>query len=151
MIAPKRSPYIYLSGGMTKFGSEEFNKANAWRIEAENLLQRMCPSTRCFNPNDLFNFKDEIDATVNAKQIMEIDLYYLSKSTHVLVNFNDPGSLGTMAELAIAYRSNIPIIGIAEEPDKLHPWQRNMCSAIKKNVWDACTYMHEYYLALLYN
>lgn len=146
-----KHPYIYLSGGMTKFGKENFSEANAWRIQAEDILQRMCPSVKCFNPNNLFNFNDAIDATINEKQIMDIDLYYLSKSTHVLVNFNDPNSLGTMAELAIAYKYKIPIIGISCNPEKLHPWQRSMCSAIKSSVWDACTYLNEYYLELLYN
>ena len=146
-----KQPYIYLSGGMSKFGKENFAESNAWRIQAEDLLQRMCPSVKCFNPNNLFNFKDAIDSNINDKQIMDIDLYYLCRSTHVLVNFNDPGSLGTMAELAIAYKYGLPIIGISSNPDDLHPWQRSMCSAIRKNVWDACTYLHEYYLALLYN
>ncbi len=143
-------PCIYLSGKTSTLGKKDFDKSNNWRIEAKDLLKQLCPCSQCFNPNNVLDLIDTLDAPITEKQTMDIVLYYLFKSTHVIVNLDD-SDLETMAELAIAYKCNLPVIGIANNPEKLHPWQRNMCSAIKRDVTEACTYLNEYYLELLYN
>ena len=57
---------------------------------------------------------------------MEFDLNRVRSSDLIIVNFNDVYSLGTMAEIATAYERRIPIIGLNENNQDLHPWQTEM-------------------------
>ena len=77
---------------------------------------------------------------------MEFDLYKVRNSDLIIVNFNDPNSLGTMAELAIAYEKRIPIIGLNEDRNELHSWQIEMCARIFDNIGDMIMYVKDYYL-----
>ena len=146
---------IYLSGGMQNFGKENFDESNNWRVEVIDFYREIEGysgnkiAISCFNPNDLYSFKDEhIDD--DDRTIMDNDLYYLTKSDVVLVNFNDPKSLGTMAEIAIAYDRGIPVIGINEEGNNvLHSWQKAICRKILYSINDACEYIYNTYIGLL--
>jgi hypothetical protein len=55
-------------------------------------------------------------------------------------------SLGTMAELAIAYEKGIPVIGLNEKEQQLHPWQYCMTSKVFTNMDDMLDYIKRYYL-----
>jgi len=52
---------------------------------------------------------------------MEFDLNKVRHSDLIICNFNDMFSLGTMAELAIAYERRIPVIGLDINKQTLHP------------------------------
>ena len=139
---------IYLCGGMGKFGKDNFEKSNTWRIYCKNTLENCeCDyKIKVINPNDYFNFKEEIPQYKSQREIMELDLHKLRCSDMVIINFNDMYSLGSMSELAIAYDRRIPIIGLDANKQELHPWQIEMCNRIFDDMDEMLDYVEDYYL-----
>lgn len=123
-----RNYNIYLSGGMQKFGKDNFEEGNKWRKYCKNALETSeCDyKVKVCNPNDLFNFKDEPQYKTE-REVMNLDIHKLRQSDLVIVNFNDKWSLGTMSEIAIAYDRRIPVIGLDIDNQELHPWEVCMC------------------------
>ena len=80
------------------------------------------------------------------KEIVEFDLMKVKNSDLIICNFNDPKSLGTMAEIAIAYDNRIPVIGLNEENIELHPWQIEFCRKIFTDFDLMLDYIEDYYL-----
>lgn len=139
---------IYTCGGMGKFGRENFNKGNAWRVYCKKALEN-CESNyvvNVINPNDFFNFFDETPQYKSQLEVMNLDLNKLRQSDLVIVNFNDKWSLGTQSEIAIAYDRRIPIIGLDVENQTLHPWQICMCERIFTNIDEMLDYIEDFYL-----
>ena len=133
---------------MGKFGKNNFEESNAWRIYCKNTLE-ICEcdyNVKAVNPNDYFNFKEEQPKYVSQREIMELDLHKLRNSNLVIVNFNDMYSLGSMSELAIAYDRRIPIIGLDANKQELHQWQIEMCNRIFDNIDEMLDYVEDYYL-----
>ena len=64
----------------------------------------------------------------------------------IIVDFANPKSLGTMAEIAIAYEHRIPVIGLNESGIELHPWQIEMCNKIFSDKNKLVNYVIDYYL-----
>jgi nucleoside 2-deoxyribosyltransferase len=128
---------IYLSGGM---GSLSFEEQSKWRKQVTNAIlfgdYNWEKKPIFFNPVDYYNFTDVKYKT--EREVVEFDLNALRHSDLVIVNFNDPKSLGTCAELAIAYEMKIPVIGINIDNLELHPWlvefTTRMCDSIKEAV-----------------
>ena len=108
---------------MSKFGKDNFEEGNKWRIYCKDTLEKCeCDfKVKVINPNDYFNFFDEPRAYKSEKEIMEFDINKVRHSDLIICNFNDVYSLGTMSELAIAYENRIPIIGLNTDHQKLHP------------------------------
>ena len=133
---------------MGKFGKENFKESNTWRIYCKNTLENCeCDyNVKAVNPNDYFNFVEEPPRYVNQREVMELDLNKLKKSDLVITNFNDIYSLGSMAELAIAYDRHIPIIGLDVNKQELHPWQIEMCNRIFEDIDEMLDYVEDYYL-----
>lgn len=140
--------FIYLAGGMSNFGKDDFNKCNSWREHCKFILENYeCDyRVKVTNPNDYYNFKKEIPAYDSQREIMEFDLNKVRNSDLIVVNFNDMHSLGTMAELAIAYEKRIPVIGLDVDKQNLHPWQIEMCNKIFSNIETLLYYIKDYYL-----
>lgn len=140
---------VYLAGGMGKFGKEQFDIANDWRIDLKNQLENICCNYKvhCINPNDYYSYLDE-NTYDSEREVMRFDLNKVRNSHFVIINFNDVYSLGSMAELAIAYDRSIPVIGLCEnsELDNIHPWQKEMCEKIFKDREDLVLYVLKYYL-----
>lgn len=139
---------IYLCGGMNKFGKENFEEGNSWRVYCKKTLEA-CDSrfiVSVCNPNDYFNFIDEPPAYKTQSEVMKFDLYQLRHSDLVIVNFNDISSLGSMSEIAIAYDRKIPVIGLNSNKQKLHPWQECMCERIFENIDEMLDYVEDFYL-----
>ena len=138
---------IYTCGGMGKFGKENFDESNKWRRYCKQTLE-ICEcnhKVEVINPNDYFNFVDEpLYETQN--EVMRFDLHKLRNSNLVIANFNDMYSLGSMAEIAIAYDRGIPIIGLNEGGYALHPWQVCMCERIFDNIDKMLDYIEDFYL-----
>ena len=140
---------IYLCGGMGKFGKDEFDKGNAWRVYCKNTLEQFEGSTykvRVVNPNDYFNFKDDPPRYLSDREVMELDLDKLRRSDLVIINFNDMYSLGSMAELAIAYERRIPIIGLDIDRQVVLPWQYKMANRIFFDIDEMLDYVEDFYL-----
>ena len=127
---------VYLSGAMSGVDKAD---SKAWRYMLEQALDEF----KCFDPWDHFSFdNDDIDDV----EAMEYDLWNLRNSDIVIVNFDyNPASLGTMSELAIAYDRRIPIIGVNETFDELHPWQTAFCTRVFADMNDLVNYVKEHY------
>ena len=142
-----RDYQIYLAGGMGKFGKDNFDVGNNWRKYCKYTLENFESNKKvtAINPNDYYNFVDE-PRYKSEKEIMEFDLHKVRESDLVIINFNDMYSLGSMAELAIAYERRIPVIGLDIDNQSLHPWQVEMCSRIFNDVDEMLDYVEDFYL-----
>ena len=139
---------IYTAGGMGKFGKENFDECNNWRKYCKQALENCeCDyRVRVVNPNDFFNFVDEPPRFNTQDEVMRLDLHKLRNSNLVIANFNDMYSLGSMAEIAIAYDRGIPVIGLNESGQELHPWQVCMCERIFTDIDEMLDYIEDFYL-----
>ena len=140
---------IYLAGGMGKFGKDRFFESNNWRKYCKTTLES-CDTNRykvhVVNPNDYFNFVDDTPKYACQKEVMELDLNKVRHSDLMIINFNDMYSLGSMAELAIAYDRRIPIVGLDIDKQELHTWQIEMCNRIFSDIDEMLDYVEDYYL-----
>ena len=138
---------IYLCGGMGRFGKENFDEGNKWRKYCKQTLENYECNYNVFaiNPNDYFNFVDSPQYDTQ-EEVMRFDLHKLRNSDLVIANFNDMYSLGSMSEIAIAYDRGIPVIGLDEENQLLHPWQVCMCERIFSNIDKMLDYIEDFYL-----
>lgn len=139
---------IYLSGGMMKFGSDNFDEGNKWREYCRKVLESCeCDyKIKVFNPNMYFSFKSDAPEYSSETEVMRFDIYNLRKADLVIVNYNDKKSLGTTSEVAIAYDRNIPIIALNEDRGELHPWLRCMPERIFDNIDEMLDYIEDFYL-----
>ena len=139
---------IYLCGGMGKFGKDNFEEGNKWRTYCKNTLETCeCNyNVLAINPNSYFNFLDEPKRYKTQREVMEFDLHRLRTSDLVIINFNDMYSLGSMAELAIAYERKIPIVGLDINKQDLHPWEVEMCNRIFNDIDEMLDYVEDFYL-----
>ncbi len=140
---------VYLSGSMT---GVKFEDQVRWRVWFADALEDA--DVYCYNPPAHFS-PDYIDNTAtdasgyhDDREVMQYDLLQLAKSDLVIVNFDigNKQSLGTMAEIAIAYSHRIPIIGICKDINTLHPWQRDMCERILSSKEWALAYLAMHYI-----
>lgn len=140
---------VYLSGAMQKFGKDEYEKSNKWRKDIVAYCRNYYfDKINFFNPNDYWNFKDEEQNTFSEREIMEYDLYRLKKSDILFVYINYLWSLGTMAEIAIAYELRKPIIIVNASGEELHSWQKEMANIVFEgtNWLPAVTYLADHYI-----
>ena len=142
-----RNYQIYMAGGMGKFGKDKFDTGNNWRKYCKYTLENFDSNKKvtAINPNDYYNFVDE-PRYKSEKEVMEFDLNKVRESDLVIINFNDMYSLGSMAELAIAYERRIPVIGLDIDNQLLHPWQIEMCTRIFNDVDEMLDYVEDFYL-----
>lgn len=135
---------IYLSGGMGNLSWEEQSK---WRKQIIDEITINCHCEKkpiFFNPVDYYNFTDV--RYKSEREVMHFDLNALRHSDLIVVNFNNPSSLGTCAELAIGYELKIPIIGINKSNQKLHPWLECFCDRMCNDIREAVSHVVEFYL-----
>lgn len=135
---------IYLSGGM---GNLSFEEQSKWRKNIQDAIKFNYDCEKkpiFFNPVDYFNFEEV--RYQNQREVIEFDLNGLRHSDLVIVNFNDPASLGTCAELAVAYEMKIPIVGINKDGKELHPWLIEFTSRMCSSLKEAAEYVVDFYL-----
>lgn len=136
---------IYLAGGM---GSLSFEEQSKWRSQVINAIkygEYHCEKKPVFcNPVDYYNFTEKRHKS--EKEIVEFDLNAVRKSDLIIVNFNDPKSIGTCAELAIAYDRKIPVIGINKGGQELHPWLVEFTTRMCDDIREAVEYTVDFYL-----
>lgn len=136
---------IYLSGAMSSLSFEEQSRWRQQIIDAIKYNYDLRKKPIFFNPVDYYNFEEVRHRS--EREVMEFDLNGLRNSDLVVVNFNDPKSLGTCAELAIAYELKIPIVGIRNKDNKeLHPWLTEFTNRMCLNLREAVEYIVEFYL-----
>lgn len=126
---------IYLSGGMTDLTYEE---ANGWRKDIQDYF-KYDKKVEIFNPVQKNYLTDDIEG-------MRYDLDKLNQANLVIVNFNNPNSIGTAVELGYAYRKRIPIIGLNDTDKKLHSWLSAVCVHVFDNFDDMLDFVDTYYI-----
>ena len=135
---------IYLSSGMSKFGKERLEEGDKWRKDiVEKIMAFYEGEIDFFNPNKYFSFADE---NVSEKEAMDYDLYRLHRSDLLIYNATDPNSMGSIAEIAIAYERNIPILVLNEKNENLHPWIVNMAYKSFNDMDALVDYISYYFL-----
>ena len=135
---------IYLSGGM---GALSFEEQSKWRQQVMDAIKFNYDCEKkvsFFNPVNYYNFEEVRYRT--QREVMQFDLNALRNSDLVIVNFNDPSSLGTCAELAIAYDMKKPIIGINKDNKELHPWLECFCDRMCESIKEAVEYVVDFHL-----
>lgn len=136
---------IYLSGAMSSVSFEEQSKWRSQIINAIKFGDYHCEKkVEFFNPVNYYNFAEVRHKS--EREVMEFDLNALRNSDLVIVNFNDPKSLGTCAELAIAYELKIPIIGINKSGYELHSWLKEFTTRMCDDIREAVDYIVDFYL-----
>lgn len=133
---------VYLAGGMSDLSWEE---QTIWRELAEDILNRHDGykyKLEIINPTNFYNLKNRGYDT--ELEVMKYDLRLVKSSNLILVNYNNPKSIATAQELAMAYDRDIPIIGITTE--ELHPWLYCMTDKMFDSVEKAVKYIIEFYL-----
>lgn len=139
--------HIYLAGAMSGLSREEQSK---WRVKVEDRLRNSDLILRykyildIFNPFSYYNYFEQGHKT--EKEIMRYEFDKIRKSDLIIVNFNNPSSLGTMAELAVAYEHRIPIVGMSSDLQSLHPWEIEMCTRICDDMDELIEHVSWYYL-----
>lgn len=144
MVVNVENVKIYLSGGMENLNFEEQSK---WRQQIQDAIKfnYECEKNPIFfNPVNHYNFEEKRQHS--EREVMEFDLNALRKSDLVIVNFNDPKSVGTISELAIAYDMKIPIVGINKDGYELHPWLTEFVGRMCYSIREAVEYIVDFYL-----
>lgn len=130
-------------------GALTYEEQNNWRVHIKCRLEKPSEGylyrVHVINPVEYYNFQDKRHES--DYEVMNFDLHKLKQSDLVIANFNEPKSLGTMAEIATAFELRIPIIGLNEKGEDLHPWQNEMCERIFDNIDDMLDYIDEFYLS----
>jgi nucleoside 2-deoxyribosyltransferase len=124
-----------------------FEEQSKWRSQIINEIKFNCNCEKkpvFFNPVDYYNFEEKRHKS--EREIVEFDLNAVRNSDLIIVNFNDPKSLGTCAELAIAYDRHIPIIGINRSGTELHPWLTEFVTRMCDDVREAVEYTVDFFL-----
>lgn len=136
---------IYLSGGMSNLSLEEQSK---WRSQIVNAIKfgdyDYEKKASFFNPIQYFNFEEA--RYESELEVMNFDLNALRKSDLIVVNFNNPNSIGTAMELMLAYEMRIPILGLNKDKKELHPWLECCCDRIFDDMRQLVEYIVDFYL-----
>lgn len=135
---------FYLCGGISNL---EFEEAANWRSVLTNTIKEVAEvPVSIFNPIYAAMVDDPAHDDIVA---MKYELDILRKSDVVIAYLNDPKSLGSMAEIAIAYEHRIPILGIlpnSVDMEDIHPWIIEMCDYIFDDLMDFFEYLQINYL-----
>lgn len=135
---------IYLSGGM---GSLSFEEQSKWRQQIQDAIKfnHECEKKPIFfNPVNYYNFTEVRHKS--EREIMEFDLNALRNSNLVIVNFNDPKSIGTSMELMLAKEMNIPVIGFGVNGQTIHPWLLECCTRVCDDLRESVEHTVDFYL-----
>lgn len=136
---------IYLSGAMSTVSFEEQSKWRKRIINAINLGDyNYVKKPVFFNPVDHYNFETKYQKT--EREVFEYDLYNLRNSNLVVVNFNDPKSIGTSMELILAKEYRIPVIAFGINNQEIHPWILECCTRICDDLREVVEHIVEFYL-----
>lgn len=95
-------------------------------------------------PTDFYNFENV--EYKSQKEVMKFDLNLVRNSDLIIVNFNDPRSIGTAMELLLANENHIPVIGLNEENKELHPWIIECCTRICDTYDELIEHIERFYL-----
>lgn len=145
MVINTETIKIFLSGAMSGLNFEEQTK---WRRQIRDAIlfgdYDYSKKPIFFDPTQYYNF-EEIKYK-SESEIMEFDLYNLRNSNLIVVNFNNPNSIGTAMELMLAKELRIPILGLNKDKKELHPWLECSCNRICDDLRELASHIVEFYL-----
>ena len=136
------SKKIYLSGGMTSLTPDEYIM---WRERFKNAVTITYGKHPSFFDPTMF-YQPNTGSYKSEREVMDYELDQLRHSDLVVVNFNDPHSIGTAMELAIARENRIPVIGLNVNGE-LHPWLSECCIRMCSTFKELVEYVVDYYLS----
>lgn len=134
---------IYLSGGMSGLSWDE---QTAWRKLVMKRLESFEGKYKLdiVDPTKYFNL--EVKRQKTEREARNFDLYYVRRSDLIIVNFNNPFSIGTDQEITIAAEHHIPVIGLNKDHKFLHSWSVDCCERIFDDIDELIEYVKEFYL-----
>jgi len=136
---------IYLAGKMSGLTVAEMND---WRILAENKLRTY--GHQALNPVNYYNFETD-PSTYTELEVKNFDLHLVKHSDVILVNLNNPDSIGTAIECHEAFENyKIPVIAFADMSNyvKVHPWIKCSVNKHVTTLQDAVEYIDKFYGAI---
>lgn len=136
---------IYLAGGMTGLTYKEQHEQRLNFISQIRRNDSGFDRPKFFDP-PLYYDVNEVNDIETQKEAMDFDLFNLCKSDVVVVNFNVPNSIGTAMEIAIAREHNIPVIGLNEDHNELHPWLRLNTTKICDSMEELVAFVKQFFL-----
>ena len=134
---------IYAAGAITGL---TWQQHFSWRDDLAATISD-CTSKKwhVFNPS--LHISDIEEFNMDEREAMDYDLHHLLRSDIVVVNFSyKANSFGTVAEMGAAYTHQIPIIGLNETGEELHPWQKEMCLKIFTDYNFMIKYLVDHFL-----
>lgn len=141
---------IYLAGGMQNLSFEEQNE---WREKlCDNIIVQCCKinvdtkAVNIINPVDYYNFDKKLHKT--EKEVMNFDTNFVRNSDLIIVNANDPKSIGTSMEIAIAHEYQIPILILNDRATQVHSWWVEMADRVFDDFETLCTYVVDFYIKM---
>lgn len=138
---------IYLAGSMT---GTNFSDQIWWRTEFANQLKDkiytwgLDVKYHIFNP--LFYYNLEYKSEKSDREVFEFDIHKLKKCDLIVANLNKQHSIGTCMEVAIARDNGIPVIGLYENKEELHPWLAECCIRVCDSMEELVDYVFHYYM-----
>ena len=140
---------IYTAGKMNGLSFEE---QMLWRVMLHKaILSHEDVNVKVIHPPLYYNY--EAKDNQSEREILEWELFQLYDSDVMVVNLDEIDStIGTHIEIGMAHTINnftdkhIFIIGFGGDVENLHPWIKEACIRIEKNVEDVANYLYEYIL-----
>lgn len=134
---------IYLAG---KMAGLTYEKMNSWRVKAEILFNDYDSNVHIINPCNYYNFTLNPNTYVE-KEVKEFDLHMVKNSNIVLVNLENPDTIGTAIEIHMAHDEwKIPVIAYGRtEERKVHPWMDLSITKECKTLYEAVDYIMAFY------
>lgn len=134
---------FYMAGGMAGLSIEEQME---WRKDIKKKINNSLihDPTYFFQPP--YYYQPNGDYHRSELEAMRYDLDRLRHSDVMIVNFNIKGSIGTAMEVAIAHENRIPIIGLNESNQDIHPWLYECCTRICETREELVEHIINFYL-----
>lgn len=141
---------IYLAGQMTGLSKAEYS---TWRRNFKQQIESCSDHFTCFDPGEEYDLiPDDSNLPIHLKDqynkaAMLLDLDKLRNSRIVVCNMNHQNSMGTSAELALAWEWHIPIISfcLQENSVTVHPWWKQFATVMFKTPDDVIDYILKNY------
>lgn len=117
---------VFLSGGMTGLSREEMT---GWRNKIKECSSYY--DMYVISPTDYFMNGDTKDEDEDRAAFL-YDTYWVKRCDVVIVNMNNPNSIGTAQEMMLAHVYHKPIIMIAsrEKWDDIHSWLKQEANRV---------------------
>ena len=134
---------FYMAGGMAGLSVEE-------QMEWRNDIKKRINNSLIHYPTYFFQppyyYQPDGDYHRSEREAFLFDLNRLRHSDVVIVNFNVLKSIGTAMELAVAHENRIPVIGLNENKNELHPWLYECCTRICETREELVRHIVDFYL-----